>query len=98
LIKYLLDTCVVSEYIRPLPEMRVIQWLDLQPEENLFISVITIGEIKKGMAKIESSQPIKHQQLNEWLQNLIQRFERRIITLDREIMVDWGNICGKSEK
>ena len=93
--QYLLDTCVVSEYIRKQPEMKLIQWLDLQPEENLFISAITIGEIKKGIVKIESSQPKKYQQLNEWLYTLIQRFDRRILVLAREILIEWGEICGK---
>ncbi|MGL4883225.1 MAG: type II toxin-antitoxin system VapC family toxin [Waterburya sp.] len=96
--QYLLDTCVISEYIRKKPEMKVIRWVDLQPEENLFISVITLGEIKKGIVKIEFSQPKKHQKLNKWLQNLIQRFDRRILALDSEILIEWGNICGKVEQ
>ena len=90
----MLDTCVVSEYIRQQPEMKVIRWLDSQPEENLFISAITIGEIQKGIVKIQLSQPKKYRQLNEWLHNLIQRFARRIIDLDREIMIEWGSLCG----
>lgn len=78
--------------------MEVIRWLDRQPEENLFISVITIGEIRKGIVKIESSQPEKYQKLDEWLYKLIQRFEPRIITLDRKILLRWGNLSGKSER
>ena len=96
--RYLLDTCVLSEYIRKQPEMKVVRWLDTQPEENLFISVITVGEIRKGSVKIESSQPQKYQKLDEWLYKLIQRFEPRIITLDREIMLRWGNLSGKAEQ
>lgn len=96
--QYLLDTCAVSEYICQEPNRKVIQWLDLQPEENLFISVITIGKIKKGIVKIESSQPKKYQKLNEWLHNLIRRFERRILALDREIMIERGHLGGKFEQ
>jgi toxin FitB len=96
--QYLLDTCIVSEYIRKQPEMKVIQWLDLQLEENLFISAITIGEIKKGIVKIESSQPKKSQKLNEWLNRLSERFEARIIDLDRQILIQWGVLCGDFEK
>ena len=96
--QYLLDTCVVSEYIRKQPEMKVIQWLDLQIEEDLFISAITIGEIKKGIVKIESSQPKKSQKLNEWLNHLTDRFATRIIALDRKILIEWGAICGNFEK
>lgn len=96
--RYLLDTCVISEYIRKQPEMKVIRWLDSQPEENLFISVVTIGEIKKGIVKIESVQPRKSQKLNEWLNNIIQRFNQRILTLDRDVLFEWGYICGISEQ
>lgn len=78
--------------------MEVIRWLDSQPEENLFISVVTIGEIRKGIVKIESSQPEKYQKLDEWLHKLIQRFEPRIITLDREIMWRWGDLSAKAEQ
>jgi toxin FitB len=96
--QYLLDTCVVSEYIRKQPEMKVIQWLDFQLEDNLFISAITIGEIKKGIAKIESSQPKKSQKINKWLNSLIERFEVRIIALDYKILLQWGCICGNLEQ
>ena len=96
--RYLLDTCVLSEYIRRQPEIKVVRWLDSQLEENLFISVITIGEIRKGIAKIESSRPEKYYKLDEWLHKLIQRFEPRIISLDREIILRWGNLSGKSEQ
>jgi toxin FitB len=96
--QYLLDTCVVLEYIRKQPEIKVIQWLDLQLEENLFISAVTIGEIKKGIVKIESSQPNKSQKLNEWLNNSIERFEPRIIALDRKILMQWGTIYGNFER
>jgi toxin FitB len=96
--QYLLDTCVVSEYIRQQPESKVIKWLDLQLEDNLFISVITIGEIKKGIVKIEFSQPAKYQKLNEWLQKLLYRFDKRIIALNREILIQWGELCGKFER
>jgi len=96
--QYLLDTCVLSEYIRKQPAIKVIQWLDLQSEDSLFISVLSIGEIKKGIVKIESSQPIKYQNLNEWLQILSQRFEQQILVLDQEVLIQWGNICGKFEQ
>lgn len=96
--QYLLDTCVLSEYIRKQPKIKVIQWLDQQPESNLFISVITLGEFQKGIIKIEYSQPEKYQKLNQWLQKLIKRFEYRVLPLDRDILIQWGSICGKSEQ
>ena len=96
--QYLLDTCILSEYIRKQPEMKVIQWLDLQLEDSLFISAMSIGEIKKGIVKIESSQPQKSKKLNDWLSSLVERFEPRIIALDRQILIQWGELCGNFEK
>jgi predicted nucleic acid-binding protein len=53
-MNYLLDTCVLSEYVKKTPNIQVIQWLDEQEEGNLFISILSIGEIKKGIIKISS--------------------------------------------
>jgi predicted nucleic acid-binding protein len=50
-MKYLLDTCVISELVKPVPNSRVTRWLDTIPSDALFLSVITIGEIRKGVIK-----------------------------------------------
>ena len=47
--RYLLDTNVPSEFSRDRPEQRVLEWLKVQPESSLFLSAITIGEIRKGL-------------------------------------------------
>ena len=48
-MRYLLDTCVVSEYKKLHPDKNVMKWLQLEPDENLSLSVLTIGEIEKGI-------------------------------------------------
>ncbi len=52
-MNYLLDTCVLSEYIKKTPNIQVIQWVDEQSEASLFISVLTLAELKKGIIKIK---------------------------------------------
>ncbi|MCP4105907.1 MAG: type II toxin-antitoxin system VapC family toxin [Desulfobacteraceae bacterium] len=47
-MKYLLDTCIISELVKPAPNQKIVQWLNELPSEALFLSVITIREIKKG--------------------------------------------------
>ncbi len=89
-MSYLLDTCVLSEYVKKKPNETVIQWLDEQEEASLFISLLSIGEIKKGIIKIEKKQPQRYQKLNRWLQKVESRFLGRIIDLDREIRVQLG--------
>ncbi|MFH1629443.1 MAG: PIN domain-containing protein [Pseudomonadota bacterium] len=51
-MKYLLDTCVISELVKPAPYRKVVDWLNEVPSDALFLSVITIGEIRKGLVKL----------------------------------------------
>jgi toxin FitB len=55
-MKYLLDTCVVSELIAKQPNQTVLNWLDAQPNQDLYLSVITIGELVKGIDKLPDSK------------------------------------------
>jgi predicted nucleic acid-binding protein len=55
-MKYLLDTCFISELIKKKPNLGVINWLKEKEESSLFISVITMGEIKKGIYKLPNSE------------------------------------------
>lgn len=96
-MKYLLDTCVISELIKPEPNSHVINWLNAQNEEDIYLSVLTIGEIQKGIAKLPESK--KKQNLQNWLDNdLQQRFESRIIDINNEISLCWGKIQGEAEQ
>lgn len=96
-MNYLLDTCVLSEYVKKKPNEKVIQWLDEQEEASLFISILSIGEIKKGIIKIEQQQPQRYQKLTLWLQTVELRFSERIINLDYKIINCWAIICGQGE-
>lgn len=96
-MKYLLDTCVISELITKQPNPKVIDWLDAQLPENLYLSVITIGEISKGISKLTSSQ--RKKSLDIWLnQALPSRFLGRILGIDIKTMLLWGELVGKLEK
>lgn len=96
-MKYLLDTCLVSELVKPKPNNSVIKWLNSCNENDLFLSVITIGEIQKVISKV-SDLNLKSK-LENWLNNdLRERFKNRIINIDESISVEWGNIQGVSEK
>jgi predicted nucleic acid-binding protein len=65
-MNWLLDTCELSEYVKKTPEPEVITWLDKQSEDCLFISVITLGEIEKGLLKLRPSDPRRCQKLTSW--------------------------------
>lgn len=96
-MSYLLDTCVLSEYTKKNPNSQVIDWVDEQEEAGLFISILSIAEIRKGIVRITDSQPDKANKLRKWLEKLQTRFIERILPLDEKILNSWAVICGKSE-
>lgn len=96
-MKYLLDTCVVSELTRQAPDKNVISWISSAAEEQLYLSVFTIGEIRKGIEKLASGQ--RRDILEEWIStDLLFRFEDRILDFTVEISQTWGGIQGRAEK
>ena len=96
-MSWLLDTCALSEYAKKLPASRVINWLDEQDEDSLYISVISLGEIEKGILKLQASDPQRSQKLTAWLGKLEQRFATRILPLDAAALHVWAQIAAKSE-
>ena len=97
-MNYLIDTCVISELVKTKPDLRVAQWIRSQDEESLFLSVITIGEIQKGISKLPDGRK-KKQQLQNWLNNELQeRFKDRILEITIEIARVWGQVLGACEK
>ena len=95
-MKYLLDTCVLSELVKKLPDAKVVQWISGIDENNLFLSVLTIGEIRKGIEKIPSGS--RKTQLLTWLNHdLLERFQNRILDLDLATASTWGRLQAKSE-
>jgi len=97
-LNYLLDTCVISELVKTKPDLRVVQWIRSQDEESLFLSVITIGEIQKGISKLPDGRK-KKQQLQNWLSNELQeRFKDRILEIAIGTAHVWGQVLGSCEK
>lgn len=95
-MKYLLDTCVISELTKPVPNSDVISWLNSIDADKLFISVITIGEIQKGLSKLSDIK--KKKKLTEWLNTLLDKYQDRLISIDLKVAEKWGFLLGNSEK
>ena len=96
-MSWLLDTCALSEYVRKAPAPEVIRWLDEQDEASLFISVISLGEIEKGILKLRASDPRRSQKLTAWLGKVEQRFAGRILALDAAALHVWAQIAATAE-
>lgn len=94
-MRYLLDTCVLSEYKKPKPSEQVIAWLDGQSDDLLYISVLTVGEMDKGIFKMPPSK--RKTNLAAFVETLITRFDRRILDLDTDVLRRWGTLIGALE-
>jgi predicted nucleic acid-binding protein len=96
-MRFLLDTCVISELVARQPDPGVVQWVDNVDEEKLFLSTITIGEIKKGIEKLSASS--RRSALAEWLEDeLLVRFKDKILPVDTPVMLVWGKLSADLEK
>lgn len=96
-MNYLLDTCIISELVKPKPEKLVSTWLASQDEDALFLSVLTLGEIQKGISRLESSS--RKTTLQQWLDNdLCLRFNDRILPINNKVALTWGIIQGRAER
>ena len=95
-MNFLLDTNVISEPKQKQPHAQVLEWLDAQDESKLYLSVLTVGEIKKGIARLESSR--KKAELEKWLEKLRTRFSQRILLLSERTFLVWGKWYGEYEK
>ncbi|TCU20445.1 type II toxin-antitoxin system VapC family toxin [Rhizobium sullae] len=96
-MRLLLDTNVLSEVTKPRPEARVLHWLDGLDEDRAFISVVSIAEIRRGVALMANGR--KRDALAEWLvRDLPQRFERRVIPVDEPVALAWGDLMGLAKR
>ena len=95
-MKYLLDTCVISEIFKPQPNENVVAWMQESDEESMYVSVLTFGEISKGIEK--TSNPTKRKTLQLWLENELKaRFKHRILDIDMVVASQWGTVQGQAE-
>ncbi len=96
-MKYLIDTCVLSECIKRTPNSFVSQWFSDQDSTQLYLSSITIAEIKKGLYKIQSTQPDRFNKLENWLFTVEKEFNRRILPITENILDKWAEISANAE-
>jgi len=95
-LSYLLDTCVISEIVKPSPNTNVVDWLSHTPSESLYLSVITIGEVRKGLTKLPDSK--RKELLANWLDSLLRDYHNRIYPISLTVSENWGMIQGIAEK
>jgi toxin FitB len=94
-LKYLIDTNVLSELRKRLPEPRVVAWMEARPRHALCLSVLTLGEIRKGLERVED--PARRQALIDWLElELPGFFSGRLLAVDAPTADRWGRLLARA--
>jgi toxin FitB len=95
---FLLDTNVISELMKPRPNRRVVEWVGATSEELVYLSVITVGEIRKGIDLLDEGEP-RRAALQSWLdQDVRVRFAGRLLTFDDAVAERWGQLEAVAKK
>ncbi len=96
-MNYLVDTNVISELTKPSPNPAVVRWLADSDEDRVFLSVISLAEIRRGIVLMNPGK--RRDQLEAWFRiEVPQRFEHRLIGIDREIAERWGDLIAASRR
>jgi predicted nucleic acid-binding protein len=95
-VNFLLDTNIVSEWVKPHPNAGVIDWLAEADEDRVFISAVTIAEIRYGIERLPRG--VRRDRLNAWLtDDLPFRFENRILPIDAKVGDCWGRVMARGQ-
>jgi predicted nucleic acid-binding protein len=95
-LSYLLDTNVVSEWVKPRPDPGVVAWLAEIDEDRVFISVVTLAELRHGIERLAPGT--RRAQLDAWLRDeLPLRFEGRVLRIDAPVADAWGSVVASRE-
>mgnify|MGYP001106666490 FL=1 len=95
-MKVLLDTCTLAELRKPKPDGAVVAAVSAIPDEKLFLSVVSVGEIVKGIGLLAAGK--KRNELTAWLAALVDQFSERILPIDVETGKVWGELTARAQK
>lgn len=94
-MSYLVDTNVLSELRRKQPQAQVVAWFAARPPQSLYLSVLTLGEIRKGIERL--GDPVRQQPLLDWLEvGLPNYFLGRLLVVDAHTADRWGRLLGSA--
>jgi len=95
-VSFLLDTNVVSEWVRPRPDPGVVAWLADADEDRVFVSVVTLAELRYGIERLAVGQ--RRRRLDAWLREEVPlRFEGRVLPIDADIADAWARLTALRE-
>ena len=94
-MRYLLDTCVLSELVKSTPDVHVLQWFEARKAPELCISAMTWGELQRGVTRLPVSK--RRSELTLWLQQLQIGFENQILAFDQNVSEVWAHMTVQAE-
>jgi predicted nucleic acid-binding protein len=94
-VKYLLDTCTLSELVKTLPDVHVLRWIAASNPLHLFTSAMTLAELHRGVNRLPVSK--RRTELSQWLQNLEISFEDRVLAFDSKVAKVWAEMTVEAE-
>lgn len=93
---YLIDTCALSEFTKPRPSPAVDAWFAALPEDADFVSVLTLGELEKGIVRLATSR--RRASLERWFGQLRDRLAGRVLLIDEPVALEWGRIAARNDQ
>jgi predicted nucleic acid-binding protein len=95
-VNLLLDTNLISEWSKPNPNAGVVSWLADADEDRIYMSVVTLAELRHGIERLAAGR--RRKRLNAWLEDeLLQRFGDRVLPIDAAVADSWGRIVARRE-
>jgi toxin FitB len=91
-MRYLLDTNVLSEVRRPRGDEGVKRWVSSAPADDLYLSVLVVGEIRRGVDRLMRRDPVQAEAYEDWLGTVIRSYADRILPVDVEAAEEWGRM------
>ncbi len=91
-MRFLLDTNVISEVRKAKPDVNVRAWFETVDDEDLYLSVLTIGEIRQGIERLRSRDPVHARTLETWLTLVRSEYADRLLPITTEIAEEWGRM------
>lgn len=92
----LLDTCVLSEVARATPDARVLAWFEARDDDDLRISVLSVGEIQRGIELLERGA--RRRRVEAWLEGLVGTFADRVLPVDEAVARRWGVVGARAQR
>jgi predicted nucleic acid-binding protein len=95
-VTLLLDTNILSELRKPRPMPALLAWFDAQDADDLYVSVLTLGEIREGVDRLKARDTAKAHALERWLRDLSVHYADRLLPIDQDVADEWGRLRARA--